>query len=116
MDFKPMSVNDSLTVPRLLADKYCIRILSATFNKPRNSQDLSIMLGIPIASCYRKIKELEKNELIKPVSKSLTGFGKWVENYQSQINSVNISFRKNRLKVRLDLAWKPVQEFEEVLA
>jgi len=73
------------------------------------------MLGIPIASCYRKIKELEKAELIKSVSKSLTNFGKWVENYKSQINSVMISFQKNKLSVRIDLAWKPLQEIEETL-
>ena len=110
-----MSELESLTVPKLLADKYCIRILSATFNKPRSAQELSLMLGIPIASCYRKINELEKAELIKSVSKSLTNFGKWVENYQSQINSVMISFQKNKLNVRIDLAWKPLQEIEETL-
>jgi len=110
-----MSELESLTIPKLLADKYCIRILAATFNKPRSAQELSLMLGIPIASCYRKIRELEKAELIKPVSKSLTNFGKWVENYKSQINSVMISFQKNKLNLRIDLAWKPVQEIEETL-
>ena len=66
---------DNLQLPRLLMDECNLKILSATTYKPRSARELSYIFGIPLASCYRKIKELEDQGFIKAVSRELTREG-----------------------------------------
>jgi DNA-binding Lrp family transcriptional regulator len=104
---------DNLTLPKLLMDEYNLKILSATTFKPRSARELSYIFGIPLASCYRKIKELEDQGLIKAVSRELTREGKRYSKYQSQVGSVRIAFEGGRLKMSLNLAWRQPIEIEE---
>lgn len=104
---------DNLTLPKLLMDEYNLKILSATTFKPRSARELSYIFGIPLASCYRKIKELEDQGLIKAVSRELTREGKRYSKYQSQVGSVRIAFEQGRLKMSLNLAWRAPIEIEE---
>ncbi len=104
---------NSLTIPRLLTDKYNLRILSATFYEPKHAQELSLLLNIPIASCYRKVRELEETGLLKCVDRILTREGRRIKLYRSQINKINIFFEKGQLRIKLDLAYKENMEFVE---
>jgi DNA-binding Lrp family transcriptional regulator len=104
---------DNLTLPKLLMDEYNLKILSATTFKPRSARELSYIFGIPLASCYRKIKELEDQGLIKAVSRELTREGKRYSKYQSQVGSIKIAFEQGRLKMQLHLAWRQPIEIEE---
>ncbi|HKZ59159.1 MAG TPA: helix-turn-helix domain-containing protein [Candidatus Thermoplasmatota archaeon] len=104
---------ENLTLPKLLMDEYNLKILSATTFKPRSARELSYIFGIPLASCYRKIKELEDEGLIKAVSRELTREGKRYSKYQSQVGSVRIAFEGGRLKMQLNLAWRQPIEIEE---
>ena len=103
----------SLNLPKILMDEYNIRILSATTFQARSARELSYMFGIPLASCYRKINELEKAGFIKAESRELTREGKRYNTYKSQVGSINIFFENGKLRMRLQLAWqKPIDIVE----
>src|SRR5690349_621662 len=104
---------ENLLLPKLLMDEYNLKILSATTFKPRSARELAYIFGIPLASCYRKIKELEDQGLIKAVSRELTREGKRYSKYQSQVGSIKIAFEQGRLKMNLQLAWRQPIEIEE---
>ena len=100
-------------ISQLLADRYSLKILAATYNKPRSTQELSLILDIPIASSYRRVKELEKEGLLKCVGKPLTREGKRFKIYQSQVNNITLVFEKGKLRARRSLAWEEPEEVEE---
>ena len=87
----------SLNLPKILMDEYNIRILSATTFQARSARELSYMFGIPLASCYRKINELEKAGFLKAESRELTREGKRYNTYKSQVGSINIFFENLRI-------------------
>lgn len=94
---------------RLLADEYVVKILAASFSTPRSAQELSLKFDIPIAVCYRKIKELQAVGLLKCVDRFLTRDGKWVKLYQSQLVTAIIYYERNKLRVKLELATSGVE-------
>jgi hypothetical protein len=95
---------------RLLADEYVMKILSASFKTPRSAQELSLKFDIPIAVCYRKIKELQAVGLLKCVDRFLTREGKWVRLYQSQLVSAFVFYEKDKLRVKLQLACEVAED------
>lgn len=105
---------NALLVSSLLADKYILHILSATYYQPKTVQELCLKFDIPIASCYRKIRELEASKLILCADRVVTKEGKRMKRYKSQINSINIYYEKGKIKVNLDLAFKGKEEIIEV--
>lgn len=105
---------NALAVSNLLADKDILHIISATYYQPKTVQDLCLMFDIPQATCYRKIHELQNSQIIKCVDRSVTKEGKRMNRYKSQINSINIYYKKGKIKVDLDLAFKETEEIIEV--
>ncbi|MEA3558341.1 MAG: ArsR family transcriptional regulator [Candidatus Thermoplasmatota archaeon] len=85
-------------------DEYVMKILMASFNTPMSTQQLSLEFGIPIAVCYRKVRELLAADLISKEKKVLTPRGKWVQLYRSKLKGAYVFLEKNELRVRLELA------------
>lgn len=104
---------ENLELPKILMDETNLKILSATTFKPRSARELSYIFAIPLASCYRKIKELEEQGFIKAVSRELTREGKRYSKYQSQVGSVKIAFENGHLKMQLQLAFRQPITIEE---
>src|SRR5947208_3337455 len=50
---------EPLQLSQTVMDEYSARILMGTFERPVSALELSRRFGIPIAACYRRIKELE---------------------------------------------------------
>ena len=103
---------DELLIPRLLMDKYNIRILSATAFEPKSAQELSVLFDIPIATCYRKLKELELAGLVASTGKLLTKEGKRYSVYKSQVRSLDIFFKGGALRMNLALDWQEERTIE----
>ena len=55
---------DPASVLRVLGNKYNAEILQAT-HTPKSAQELSEELDIPIATAYRRIEELEDEDLLE---------------------------------------------------
>ena len=103
-----------LAVTKLLSDEYTVKILTATYKMPRSANYLRIKFDIPIAACYRRIRELEKMSLLNITEKILTPRGKRVALYQSNLKSAYLTFEKGKLKALLELSGKAQGEEEEV--
>ncbi|MCD6137279.1 MAG: helix-turn-helix transcriptional regulator [Deltaproteobacteria bacterium] len=102
-------------IGKVLMDKYSLKILASTTITPKSVPDLSMTLRIPIASCYRKVKALEKLGLLECVGTILTNDGKRVRLYKSKASSISIEFAGEKLRIVIKFPEK-VQKIEtEVL-
>ncbi len=92
-----------LAVTKLLSDEYTVKILTATYSLPRSANYLSVKFDIPIAACYRRIRELENVGLLTIIEKILTPRGKRVSLYQSNLKSAYLTFENGKLKAFLEV-------------
>ncbi len=98
-----MGNEDLLGKSRLLTDEYAVKILMATVRSPRNAQQISEQFGIPIAACYRRIRDLEVAGLIRCTERRLSRQGKRVCFYQSRVRTAALQYENGRLKVRFTM-------------
>lgn len=94
---------DFLVISQLLTDQYAVKILVATVRCPRCAQDIAKQNGIPIAQCYRRIKELEKFGLVKCTETKLSQQGKHVCYYVSMVKTAHVYYEEGKLKVKLEM-------------
>lgn len=98
-----MGKDDLLGKSRLLTDEYAVQILMATVRSPRSAQQISEQFGIPIAACYRRIRDLEVAKLICCTERRLSRQGKRVCFYQSRVRTAALQYENGRLKVRFTM-------------
>lgn len=98
-----MGKEDLLGKSRLLTDEYAVKILMATVRSPRSAQQISEQFGIPIAACYRRIRDLEMAKLIRCTERRLSRQGKRVCFYQSRVRTAALQYENGRLKVRFTM-------------
>jgi predicted ArsR family transcriptional regulator len=108
----------SVELIQALGNKYSAEILDAT-DEPRSAQELSDELGVPIATCYRRIDELTEHDLLELHDNVLSDERRRIKVYRRNVDGVHISFEdalvvdiEERSEVRstLDEAWKTVAE------
>jgi predicted transcriptional regulator len=80
-----------------------MNILAATSYKARSARELAFMFDIPLASCYRKLRELSAANLVEQDGSELTADGKRYKVYKSKIGSVTLVYEKGMLHLKLDL-------------
>jgi len=92
-----------LRVSQLLTDEYSVKILVATVRQPRSAQDIASKFGIPIAACYRRIKDLESAGLLVCQERRLSQQGKRVSFYISMLKNAYVFFEDGHLRVKFQL-------------
>lgn len=95
---------DPFKVSSFISDQYAGKILAATYKSPKSAKELSDRYGIPIAACYRRIRELEKIGLLVCAGVVFNARGKGTKLYQSQLNGAYIFLLGERMKVHFKLA------------
>ncbi len=100
-------------VGAVLMDEYNLKILAATALKPLSVREIAYQFDIPLASAYRKIKELESFGLIKVEETRLTKDGKRYKLYRSQVENFEVSYHRNTLKIKLHIKWKEPEVIEK---
>ncbi|MEE9151146.1 MAG: hypothetical protein V3U20_04845 [Thermoplasmata archaeon] len=100
-----------LMISNLISDKYVSKILMSTFKKPKSVQNISAFYGIPIAVCYRKVRQLEKLGFLTCIGDKLNGNGKRVKLYQSQIVNAHFFLEKGIFRARVQLSSGIVDDF-----
>jgi predicted ArsR family transcriptional regulator len=95
---------EALQVTQTIMDEYSARILLGTFDRPASAIDLCRRFGIPIAACYRRIKELEGLGLVYCERGELARNGRGILLYRSRLKSVRIAFEDGKLRARVELA------------
>ena len=94
---------DPLFISKIFSDGDTIKMLSEAHKRPISVHELSIKFDIPIAGCYRRIRELEKAGLVKWVDTCISAKGKKVKLYHSDIRNGFITFFNGELKVKFFL-------------
>ena len=102
-----------LDASKLLSDEYSVKILAATFREAKSAQEMSARFDIPIAACYRRIKELEGAGFLKCTARILNQKGKRVKLYRSQVRGAYFFYDRGRLRARLELSRPDKPEIDE---
>ncbi|UCE81042.1 MAG: helix-turn-helix transcriptional regulator [Methanobacteriota archaeon] len=97
------TADQELGIAQILTDQYNMNILAATSYKARSARELAFMFDIPLASCYRKLRELSAANLVEQDGSELTADGKRYKVYRSRIGSVTLIYEKGMLHLKLDL-------------
>jgi DNA-binding IclR family transcriptional regulator len=94
---------EPLLVSRAVMDEYAVRILIGTSPSAASALELSLRLGIPIAACYRRIRELETMGLLVRDGEVHSRNGKDRQLYRSRLRAVTVAFEDGRLRARVEL-------------
>lgn len=97
-------------------DSYNMKILAATSHKAKSARELAFLFDIPLASCYRKIRELTGAGLLKLESTELSSDGKRYKIYRSQINCVTLVYERGQLRMKVDMNMKDTLEIVQDMA
>jgi hypothetical protein len=102
---------DLLRTSQLLTDEYSVKILVATIRLPKSAQDISDAFNIPIAACYRRIRDLEQEGLLICTERKLSRQGKRVSYYLSMLKSAYVYFDNGHLRVKFELKTGGADQF-----
>ena len=100
-----------IMISNLISDKYVSKILMSTYKKPKSVQNISASYGIPIAVCYRKVRQLEHLGFLSCVGDKLNGNGKRVKLYQSQIVNAHFFMEKGKFRARVQLSSGTIDDY-----
>lgn len=84
-------------------DEYAARILLGTTDRAVSALELSRRFGIPIAACYRRIKELERRGLVYCEQELPSRNGKGLQMFRSRLKSVRIAFEDGAFHARVEV-------------
>lgn len=90
-------------VSQTVMDEYSSRILLGTVERAASALELSRRFRIPIAACYRRIKELETMGLVYCERAVPSRNGKGLQMFRSRLKSVRISLEEGRLRARVEI-------------
>ena len=94
---------EPLLVSQTVMDEYAARILLGTFEQAVSALELGRRFGIPIAACYRRIKELEGLGVLYCESELPSRNGKGLQLFRSRLKSVRISLEDGKLRARVEI-------------
>lgn len=86
---------------RALGNEYNAEILGAT-DEPRSAQALSDELDIPIATCYRRIEELQEADLLEHHGRVLSDDRRRVSVYRRAVDRVVVNFGRGGCEVTVE--------------
>src|SRR5213593_1559888 len=78
---------EALQVTQTIMDDYSARILLGTFERPASAIELGRRFGIPIAACYRRIKQLEGLGLLYGERAEPSRNGRGLQLYRSRLRT-----------------------------
>jgi len=101
---------DPFDMFNLVLDKHTSRILDLTSDRPLNAGELSELIGIPLAACYRRIRVLKGAGLLKEDSKVQSEGGKSVSAYKSTMDCAEVVLEDGRLRIQMSVEGKNAQD------
>lgn len=101
---------DPFDMFNLVLDKHTSRILDLTSDRPFNAGELSELVGIPLAACYRRIRVLKGAGLLKEDSKVQSEGGKSVSAYRSTMDSAEVVLKDGRLRIQMSVEGKNAED------
>jgi len=84
-----------------LGGKYAARILAAT-EEPKSAKELSAELDVPIATCYRRIEDLEEADLLVCEGRETSDRGRRTRVYRRTLDELALDLRDGVPELTLD--------------
>jgi hypothetical protein len=106
-----LEIFNPVKISNLISDKYVSKILMSTFKVPKSVQSISSTYEIPIAVCYRKVRQLENLGFLRCTGTKLNGNGKRIKLFQSQIINAHFFLERGKFRARVQLASGIVDDF-----
>jgi hypothetical protein len=106
-----VDIYNPVKISNLISDKYVSKILMSTFKIPKSVQAISTAYDIPIAVCYRKVRQLENLGFLRCTGTKLNGNGKRIKLFQSQILNAHFFLERGKFRARVQLASGIVDDF-----
>lgn len=103
---------------RVLGEKYNPDILTVT-DEPKSAQELSDQLDVPIATCYRRIEDLQDADLLELHDRPLSDEHRRVNVYRRNVDGIEITFRngltveleeRSEVRDKLDRVWRDMSQ------
>jgi len=94
---------EALRLSQTVMDEYSARILLGTMEQAASALDLSRRFGIPIAACYRRIRQLEAMGLVVCERALPSRNGKGLQLFRSRLRSMRIVLEEGRLRARVEV-------------
>lgn len=95
---------DPLELSQTVMDPYSVRILLGTSESAVSALELSRRFGIPIAACYRRIRQLESAGLVYCERALPSRNGKGLQLFRSRLRSVRVRLEDGRLTASVIMA------------
>lgn len=110
---------ESAEVMRVLGRKYNPEILCSA-HEPKTVKEFSERLDIPIATCYRRIDELEEIGLVELHDQQFTDSNRVTNVYRRNVDAIEITFASGSMNIefeeeaavqhKLDNIWRDLSE------
>jgi predicted transcriptional regulator len=104
---------DGTEMLRVLGNEYNPQILSFA-HEPRSAQELSDELDVPIATCYRRIEELQDADLLEHHDRVLSDERRRVNVYRRNIEEVVVRFSEGDVSVKVEERRQVKNQIDEV--
>lgn len=103
----------SVELLRVLGNEYNAEILGAA-DEPKSAQDLSELLDVPIATCYRRIDELTEVDLLEHHDRILSDDRRRVSVYRRNVEEVVVRFEDESVAVSVEERGRVTNKLDEV--
>lgn len=87
----------------LLMDHDIEKILIGTYDRSRSAIEISELYGIPIATCFKKIRKLKEMGLLMSTDIIYTAKGRKIELYTTNFDNAYVYYEGGKLKVRFEV-------------
>lgn len=77
------------------------KILVCTMDRGKTVEEISAATGIPLSTCYRKIAELSREQVVVIERMMMSGAGKKYAIYRSAVASIHIDISQDNVRVSI---------------
>ena len=86
-----------------MANEYTRKIISSTISKAKSVEEIASENGIPMSTCYRRIRELLSLRILRVERTIITAEGKKHETFRSVVRDAKVNFTPTELSVEVTL-------------
>lgn len=104
----------SIEIVNALSDEYSRKIVLAIMSKSQSIEELSRDLGIPISTCYRKVRHMLRFGIVRPVRTIIDETGKKYVSYAASFKNASVRFESGEMMV--DVTFNTVPNSVEKIA
>jgi len=108
-----MSDEEHIDATHLLMDSDIENILLGTYRGDMSAYEISENYGIPIATCFKKVKQLKKMGLLEVSRIEHSSGYKKIEYYSANLENAYVYYDSGRLKVRFKVVMQMANDFRK---